>query len=212
MPVNSARLTDAEVRASLAQMEQAITMQGQAMTDQVNRQNIQRENPPVCSMDDRLRDFTRMNPPIFTGSKTSEDPQDFVDEVHKILVAMGATDTEKAEDEMSKFFTRITVNLEEECRSAMLHDKMDLSKLMVHVPQVDDSRKKRGVRDARRFKPYDQAGPSNGGNRNNFGIREHPRLKKGQQSSGNSNFQRNTAARGGRLEPKKGNGGDMQHP
>ncbi|XP_069152840.1 uncharacterized protein [Solanum lycopersicum] len=89
---------------------------------------------------------------------------------------------------------------------------MDLSKLMVHVPQVDDSQKKRGVCDARRFKPHDQAGPSNGGNRNNFGIREQPRLKKGQQSSGNSNFQRNTTARGGRPEPKKGNGGDMQHP
>ena len=49
------------------------------------------------SMADRLRDFTRMNPPIFTGSKISEDPQDFVDGVHKILVAMSATDTEKAE-------------------------------------------------------------------------------------------------------------------
>ena len=49
------------------------------------------------SMVDRLIDFTRMNPPIFTGSKTSEYPQGFVDEVHKILVAMGATDTEKAE-------------------------------------------------------------------------------------------------------------------
>ena len=39
----------------------------------------------------------RMNPPIFTGSKTSEDPREIVDEVNKILVAMGATYTEKAE-------------------------------------------------------------------------------------------------------------------
>ena len=36
MPVNSAGLTDAEVRASLAQMAQAITMQAQAMIAQVN--------------------------------------------------------------------------------------------------------------------------------------------------------------------------------
>ena len=48
-------------------------------------------------MADRLRDFTRMNLPIFTRFKTSEDPKDFVDEVHKILASMGATDTEKAE-------------------------------------------------------------------------------------------------------------------
>ena len=44
-------------------------------------------------MADRLKDFTRMSSPIFTGPKTSEDPQYFVDEVHKILVAMGAIDT-----------------------------------------------------------------------------------------------------------------------
>ena len=97
MLVNPTGLTDAEVRASLAQMAQAITMQAQAMTAQVNRQNVQRENPPIRSVADRLRDFTRMNPPIFTGAKTSEDPQEFIEELHKILVAMGATDIEKAE-------------------------------------------------------------------------------------------------------------------
>ena len=64
------------------------------MTAQVNRQNVQLENPPVRSIADRLRDFTRMNPPTFTGAKTSEDPQEFIDEVHKILVA---TDNEKLE-------------------------------------------------------------------------------------------------------------------
>ena len=53
-------------------------------------------------MADRVRDITRMNPPIFTGSKTSEDPQDFLDEVHKILVAMGATNTEKPELDSNK--------------------------------------------------------------------------------------------------------------
>ena len=38
-----------------------------------------------------------MNPHIFIGSKTLEDPQEFVDKVHKIFVAMKATDTEKVE-------------------------------------------------------------------------------------------------------------------
>ena len=52
-------------------------------------------------MANRLRDFTRINPPIFTGSKTSEEPQDFIDEVHKVLVAMWATDIEK--DEMDSY-------------------------------------------------------------------------------------------------------------
>ena len=38
-----------------------------------------------------------MNPQIYTGAKTSEDPQEFIDKVHKILVFMRATEIEKAE-------------------------------------------------------------------------------------------------------------------
>ena len=72
-------------------------MQNHSMTSKVNRQDIQRDNPPVRNMPDRLRDFTRMNPPIFIGANTSEDPQTFIDEVHKILVSMGAFDIEKVE-------------------------------------------------------------------------------------------------------------------
>ncbi len=47
-------------------------------------------------MADRLWDFTRMNLLIFIGSITLEDTDDFMDEVHKIFVAIGATNTEKA--------------------------------------------------------------------------------------------------------------------
>ena len=38
-----------------------------------------------------------MNPPIFLGSMLGEDPQEFIDEVFKILRAMGVTSREKAE-------------------------------------------------------------------------------------------------------------------
>ena len=40
MSVNPTGLTDAEVGESLAKMAQVITMQAQAMTSQVNRQNV----------------------------------------------------------------------------------------------------------------------------------------------------------------------------
>ena len=48
-------------------------------------------------MDSHLRDFTRMNPPTFYGSKVEEDLQEFVDEVDKILFAMGLNTSEMAE-------------------------------------------------------------------------------------------------------------------
>ena len=54
MSVSPAGLTNAEVRESMSQMAQAITMQAQAMIAQVNRQNVERENQLVHSMADRL--------------------------------------------------------------------------------------------------------------------------------------------------------------
>ena len=44
-----------------------------------------------------LRDFIRMNPSIFLGSKVGEDPQAFLDEVYKIVHANGVTSREKVE-------------------------------------------------------------------------------------------------------------------
>ena len=45
----------------------------------------------------RLRNFTRMKPPMFFGSKADEDPQYFIVEVNKILYAMIVTSIENAE-------------------------------------------------------------------------------------------------------------------
>ena len=43
----------------------------------------------------RIRDFTKINPPTFLGSKVNEDPQGFIDEVLKVLHGMGVTFKEK---------------------------------------------------------------------------------------------------------------------
>lgn len=42
-----------------------------------------------------LRDFTRINPPMFFVSKDNENIQYFLDEVYKILFAMGVASNEK---------------------------------------------------------------------------------------------------------------------
>ena len=48
-------------------------------------------------MTSRLRDFVRMNPPIFLGSKVGDGPLDFLGRVYKGLSATGVTSREKAE-------------------------------------------------------------------------------------------------------------------
>ena len=49
------------------------------------------------TMISRLRDFVRINSPIFFGSKVGEDPQEFLDGVYKVLSAMRVTSREKEE-------------------------------------------------------------------------------------------------------------------
>ena len=51
----------------------------------------------ASTMASRLTDFTRMNLPMFIVSKADKDPQDFLDEVYKILFSMGVTMNEKVE-------------------------------------------------------------------------------------------------------------------
>ena len=95
--VNPPDLTDSKVWAALLQMAQAITTRAQAITAQANREVAPRENPHASTMVSRLRDFTRMNPPMYFGSKVDEDTQDFLDNVYKILFFMGVSTTQKAE-------------------------------------------------------------------------------------------------------------------
>ena len=92
MPVNPAALTDVEVREVLVQMDQVITTQAQAITAQASREGAPSENPHASTMSSKLRDFTRMNPLVYNGFKTNGDTHEFVDEVYKILCAMGVNE------------------------------------------------------------------------------------------------------------------------
>ena len=44
-----------------------------------------------------LRDFTRINPPMFFLSKVNENNEYFLDEVYKTLFAMGVASNEKVD-------------------------------------------------------------------------------------------------------------------
>ena len=45
----------------------------------------------------RIRDFTRMNPPAFMGSKSEEDLHKFLDMVQKVMDIMGVTSSASVE-------------------------------------------------------------------------------------------------------------------
>ncbi|TMX04808.1 hypothetical protein EJD97_004629, partial [Solanum chilense] len=71
VPVNPAALTVEEVRAAPVQISQAIIAQAQTITTQANREGAPRENPHAITMTRRLRDFTRMNLPVYLGCRTN---------------------------------------------------------------------------------------------------------------------------------------------
>ena len=51
----------------------------------------------VFTMDSNLRDFSRINPPIFYGYKIYEYPYEFILEFYKTLYAIRVSSSEKAE-------------------------------------------------------------------------------------------------------------------
>ena len=84
-------------------------------------------------------------------------------------------------DELSRFVTGVSENMEEECRASMLRDYMDLSRLMVHEKQLEESHRRKRGREGKKPRTSDQDGSSTG--RSLFGVQDRPKLKKGHQHS-----------------------------
>ena len=82
VPVVPSELTNKEIREVLMDLPQALGTQ-------INLSMMPRANVVESTMTSRLRDFMRMNPPIFLGPKVEEDPQEFLDGVYKVLKYWG---------------------------------------------------------------------------------------------------------------------------
>ncbi|XP_049399709.1 uncharacterized protein LOC125863730 [Solanum stenotomum] len=90
VPVAPPAMTNKEIRAAFLTL-------ARAMTAQANRDVGPRVNANESTAAPRFRDFVRMNPSIFLGSRIGEDPQGFLDEIYKIVDVMGVSSREKAE-------------------------------------------------------------------------------------------------------------------
>ena len=71
-----------------------VATQGQAMMSQANIEVGHRVKQNFSTIVSSLREYTRMNPPMFSRYKVNEDPQDFLDVVYMILYAMGVISNE----------------------------------------------------------------------------------------------------------------------
>ncbi|XP_015078413.1 uncharacterized protein LOC107022263 [Solanum pennellii] len=80
-------------------------------------------------------------------------------------------------DEMRRFVTGVSEDMEAECWAAMLNDNIDLARLMVHAQHVEESRRRKRGREGKKPRPSDQAGSNTG--RRLFGVLDRPKFKKG---------------------------------
>ncbi|XP_010314900.1 uncharacterized protein [Solanum lycopersicum] len=103
-------------------------------------------------MASNLRDFTRINLPTLYGSKVEVDPQKFIDEIYKILYAMGFSTSEKFE--------------------LAIYKLKDVSQAL-HFKHVDKARSKRNSRDSKKERSLD-----GGSSKNRLETQENPRFKK----------------------------------
>ncbi|XP_019234229.1 PREDICTED: uncharacterized protein LOC109214733 [Nicotiana attenuata] len=74
-------------------MRSAVKLLTSLLAAQAQRQNTGVDKPAST----RVRDFINLEPLLFTGYDLKEDPQTFIDQVHRTLWVMHATDTEAVE-------------------------------------------------------------------------------------------------------------------
>ena len=101
-----------------------------------------------------------------------------------------------ARDEMSHFMTGVFEELKEECRLVLVHDTMDLSKLVVHDQKVEKCCLRKRNRDDKRGKSSE-----NGSSNSRHDVQDKPKVKKRFTNKLLSNFSKNRNDRGSNPKP-----------
>ncbi|XP_069150812.1 uncharacterized protein [Solanum lycopersicum] len=95
--------------------EQEVQNAPEVMTNQVGQEREARQEEADTL---RIREFLRMNPPSFTGSNTTVDPENFIEGLKRVGLCFN------------------------EGRAAMLIGDIDISRLMEYVQQVEEDKLK----------------------------------------------------------------------
>ena len=89
----------------------------------------------------------------------------------------------------------------------MLHDNMNISRLIVHSQQMEEARAKRKSKDAKRARSSD-----GGSSKSRVEIQNNPRFKKSESNQVPSKFPKAHDDRVSNPEPKKGKGSPTKKP
>ncbi|TMX00358.1 hypothetical protein EJD97_000983 [Solanum chilense] len=125
-------------------------------------------------------------------------------EVSTVLVQMALDITSQAQAMTAK--AKQQENLEEEYKVAMLHTIMGLFRLMIHVQQVEESRKRKHTRAGNRSRQVEK----NFSRKSITKIRDKPRFKKGVSDQGESSSSKGCYDRD--YEPRVKRNGEVDTP
>nr|XP_009788928.1 PREDICTED: uncharacterized protein LOC104236655 [Nicotiana sylvestris] len=91
-PTSDSGISDGDLRGAIQMLTQLVASQAQ-------RENVapNSSSQPGDSTSSRVNRFLQLDTAVFTVANLEEDPQNFIDEVHKTLRVMRATETEGVE-------------------------------------------------------------------------------------------------------------------
>ncbi|XP_049412300.1 uncharacterized protein LOC125875241 [Solanum stenotomum] len=163
----SAQEVQTQEEIKYADFREAIRMLSQVATYHVG----QRDNRHEVVDTSKICELLRMNPPSFTGSSVTENPENFIEELKRMVADM--------KSKMSLYVVGLSRQSSKEGKAVMLIGDIDLARFIIHLQQVEKDK----LKDREEFKDkraYALA-PENkdGYKRNSYNFKARPAYPQG---------------------------------